>query len=107
MILPFSEAYVLAKQSGRPYGFIGLLPEIVADTRRIIKLHASIRCCLFIDDGSISHYSLQEAWLEECVMEMGLREAVATELKYSSEVSVEGQMKTQEPLRCDGVLAEI
>jgi hypothetical protein len=79
----------------------------VADTRRNIKLHASICCCLFNDDGSISHYSQPEAWLMDCVMEMCLREAVATELKYSSEVSVEGQKKTQEPLRCDGVLAEI
>jgi hypothetical protein len=30
-------------------------------------------------------------------MELGLREAVATQLKYFSEVSVEGQKKTQEP----------
>jgi hypothetical protein len=30
-------------------------------------------------------------------MEMGLGEAVATRLKYSAEVSIEGQKKTQEP----------
>ena len=33
----------------------------------------------------------------ERVTEMDLREPVATQLKYSSEVSVEGQKKTQEP----------
>ena len=69
----------------------------MADIRRRIKLHASIWCCLFIDDDSISHYSIPEARLVESVMEMSLREAVATQLKYSSEVCVEGQKKTQEP----------
>jgi hypothetical protein len=69
----------------------------VADTRRSIKLHASIWCCLFIDDESFSHYSIPEARLVESVMEVGLREAVVTQLEYSSEVSVEGQKKIQEP----------
>jgi hypothetical protein len=50
-----------------------------------------------MDDGSISHCLIPEALLLEFVMEMCLREAVANELKYSSEVSAGGKKKTQGP----------